>query len=325
MKKITFLTTVIICSLVNIYAQDFELDDSNTSPAYFVVMHVDGSAKYLNAEGSTSQNLKSGMILPETGTLTLNKKAQVQLSWKNQSVTLIKKGTYSLKNEAKKLANSIPGEPVLDDFLIELGAASGYGEDEDGERKSGTAQHDTTGGSGWGTDKSINIIMPIGGVVPLNSITFSWAGISEDSGFRINVYKDSGKPAIFSAKTNNNSFSLDVSQLSVDMDEEYFWDVENASDPKIKSEKTNIIFTDKDQDKEVLRGMQSAREYSYSDPWLKLLREAHALQKANMLYAANEKYKQGLIEFSDNLTIKKMYAMFLTNHGLGALAGSVLK
>ena len=70
--------------------------------------------------------------------------------------------------------------------------------------------------------------------------------------------------------------------------------------------------------------MLSDREYSYSDPWLKLLREAYALQKADMLYEANEKYQKGLKEFSANQTIKKMYAKFLDDNGLAEVTNTLI-
>jgi hypothetical protein len=326
MKKIVLLTAIAIFSILAINAQEFGFEDSDASPTSFIVMHVEGSAKYLATGSSSEQNVVSGMILPGKGTLTLNKKSQLKLSWKNQTVILSKKGTYSLKNEANKLADAEAGSPAppTDDFLVALGAASGFGGsgDDGGEnRKSGSGQADTLGGSGWGTGKSISPIMPIGGIVPLKSITFSWSGEGGDDGFRVNLYK--GADAIFSALTKNNKFTLDVSQLSISEDEKYSWNIENIADSSIKSEKTTIFFTGQNKDKEVIRGMLSDREYSYSDPWLKLLREAHALQKENMLYAADEKYKQGLKDFSDNLTIKKMYAQFLTKYGLGAIADGI--
>ena len=326
MKKNTFLTTILLLATLTSYAQEFDLGDSNIAPA-FVVMHIDGSAKYTADGNSEAQNIVSGMVLPGKGTLELNKKSHLQLSWKSQMLTLSKKGTYSLKNEAIKLADTEGGAstPPSDDFLLELGAASGFGDSgEDPEpRKSGDGQADTLGGSGWGTGKSINPIMPIGGIVPLKSITFRWAGEGGDDGFKINVYK--GSNAVFSALTMNNEFTLDISQLSVSENEEYAWDVEHAAESNSKTEKTTIIFTKKDKDKDVVRGMLSDRDYSYSDPWLKLLREAHALQKENLLYSANEKYQQGLKEFGDNQTIKKMYAMFLTNHGLGEMADTAFE
>ncbi len=328
MKKAIYLTILLIFSIPSIQAQDFDFGDSSASSP-FVVMHVKGTAKYLGDEKSNTQEVVSGMILPEKGTLTLSKKSQLKLSWKSQTVVLNKKGTYSLKNEAKKLADSgDANSPPADDFMMELGASSGFGDtggDGDDDRDSGASHGDTTGGSGWGTREFFNAIMPIGGIVPKEAITISWAGISGDEGFRVNLFKGTDEKPVLSAMTKNNSFTLDVSQLTLAENVEYSWQVEDVLDPAIKSEKVAITFGNKDQDMEVVRGMLSDREYSYSDPWLKLLREAHALQKENMLYAANEKYKQGLNEFADNQTIKKMYARFLTKHGLKALADEVLK
>jgi hypothetical protein len=116
-----------------------------------------------------------------------------------------------------------------------------------------------------------------------------------------------------------------VSQLPIIEGDEYSWNIENLDEENLKSEKIIITFAGKNHDKEIIRGMLSDREYSYSDPWMKLLREAHALQKENMLYAANEKYKKGLEEYSDNKAIRNMYAMFLTNHGLGAVADQLFE
>jgi len=324
MKKATFLSTVFIFFLSNTFAQQFDLGKSDTPPS-FVVLDIDGSAKYKEDGSSEDQDVKSGMTLSGTGTLTLDKKSQMKLLWKSQSVILDKKGTYSLKNEAKKLADASGNASASDDFLIAMGAASGFGEDGgdgDEEGRSGTAQGDTLGGSGWGKGKRLNVIMPIGGIVPTETITFSWAGESNESGYKISVYENS--EVIFSAITKNNRFTIDVSQLFIVDIEAYSWDVASVAEPNIKSEKITITFGHKDQDKDIIRGMLSDREYSYSDPWLKLLREAYALQKANMLYEANEKYQQGLKEFSDNKTIKNMCVKFLETYNLGAYAETLI-
>ena len=327
MKKVIFLTTILTCCLLNIQAQEFDFDDSGGTTSIFVVWNVEGSAEYTEDGSTTAQEVISGMTLKETGTLDLKKNSRMKLSWKDQTLILTKKGTYSLKNEAKKLADLSASSPPSDGFLEAMAAASGFGEpgDGDGDRESGSAKSDTTGGSGWGTRNTINIIMPIGGLVPMEQITFSWAGISEVSGFRINIYNRMDQPAIFSALTMNNSFTVDVAQLYISDEEEYSWQVENVSDPSIKSKMTTIHFTEKDQDMEVIRGLQSDREYSYSQPWMKLLREAYALQKEEMFYAANEKYKQGLKEFNNVQTIRNMYAVFLNMHGLDALAAELMK
>lgn len=329
MKKIFFLTAALICSLSNVNAQGLDIDESAVSSSPFVVWHVEGSAEYLEDGSDVAQKIFSGMTLRETGKLTLNKNSQMKLSWKDQILILSKKGTYSLKNEAKKLADLSASTPApdIDDFVMAMGAASGFGEPGagDGETEGGSAKRDTSGGYDPGTREALNVIMPVGGLVPLDQITFSWAGISGPAGFRITVYDKTDKTPVFSAMTMNNSFTVDVAQLSLNEVDEYQWQVENASNPGIKSGLTTIMFTKKDQDMYVIRGLQSDREYSYSDPWLKLLREAHALQKENLLYSANEKYRQGLKSFSNNQMVKKMYALFLTNQGLEALAYEVMK
>ncbi len=326
MKKASLLTIVIICSLLNIKAQEINFEKPTGNATYFITMNVHGSAEYIEAGSNTPQNVVSGMILPETGILTLSKKSILKLCWKDQILILSKKGTYSLKNEVKKLSDSSMSAPVLDDFLIAMAAASEFVEPRVyGDVKRDVVKSDSTESSSRGAQKAINIIMPIGGIVTLEQITFSWTGICESDGFRMNIFNKPGQPVVFSAMTMNNSFTIDVAQLSVEEGEEYSWQVENVSNPDIKSELATIIFTEKYQDLEVIRGLQSDREYSYSDSWLKLLREAHALQKANMLYATNEKYKQGLKEFGSNLTIKKMYARFLKNNGLEALAYQVFE
>ncbi len=320
MKKVTLSIALIFCLILNSNAQNYDLGNT-PSLTTFIVLDIEGSAEYLGEGSTDAQDVVSGMILPESGILTLGKKSQMKLSWKSQAVVLSKKGTYSLKNEALKLADASLNAPVLDEFLVELGAASGFGEPSgDGGNDSSSAKKENKG-----TLQEINIIMPIRGIVPMDLITFSWAGLSSDAGFRLNVYKNADQPAIFSALTMKNSFTLDVSQLSLIEGAEYSWQVENVSDSTIKSEASSITFGEKDQDLEVIRGMLSDREYSYSDPWLKILREAHALQKENLIYATNEKYKQGLKEFNDNITIKKMYAMFLNNNGLEALADQVFE
>jgi hypothetical protein len=326
MKKNTLLATIIFCSVLNINAQDIDFEGFDASPSPFVVWRVEGAAEYFDKGSTLAQNVVSGMILKESGTLNLKKKSYLELSWKDQTVILSKKGTYSLKNEAKKLANSGLNTPVLDDFVEEIGAASIFGDTvSSGETIIDSEKNETSEDADWGTRESINIIMPVRGIVLLESVTFSWAGLSGGEGFRINIFKKTNEPAIFSALTENNRFTVDVSQLSIIEEDQYYWQVENVSNPNITSEMASISFLKKNQDLEVIRGIQSFREYAYADPWLKLLREAHALQKENMLYAANEKYKQGLKDFSDNPMIKKMYARFLTKYGLGTIADEILK
>ena len=326
MKKSFFYTILILSYFTQSQAQEFDLGNTPAVSSSFIVWQVEGSAEYFENANSSAQEVVSGMTLPEIGTIDLKKKSMLKLSWKSQTVILDKKGTYSLKNEAKKLADASGNEPVMDDFLMEMGAASGFGEeggDGDGDRS--RARRDTLGGSGWGSGKSINPIMPIGGIVPSDLITFSWAGESGEKGFNIQVYSLSDSKLIFSAATKNNSLTFDVSQLLLDEGEEYTWHVENMDEASIKSEKIKITFANKNQDEEVIRGMLSDREYSYSDPWMKLLREAHALQKENMLYAANEKYKEGIATYSDNKIIRNMYARFLTKYGLEAVADELYK
>lgn len=324
MEKTTCLITLLFFNIFYAIAQEYDFDGQVVSPAEFVVWAVEGTAAYTDDGSDSAQNLISGMTLKENGILELKKNAMVKLSWKDQILVLSKRGTYSLRNEAKKLADANPDLHVSD-FMKAIGEASDFGEPGSGNANEGSVKKDTNEGSDQVLGKQIKAIMPIGGMVPLKTITFSWTGVNDVQAFRINIYQSSNQPPIFSALTENNSFTIDVAQLAIEKGEPYFWQVETTSTPETKSEMIQLIFTGKNEDLDVIRGLLSDREYSYAAPWLKLLQEAHALAKEQMLYSANEKYKQGLKEFGDISTVRKMYARFLTEQGLEALAREVME
>ena len=295
MRKSIILLGCLIFVAVSLQAQSFNLD----APKTFVTIQVAGTVNLKNVPRASK--LSTGMVLPENAILKVLEGGSATLTMDGHMLTFDEAGTYKLKKEAKKLKNVVSE----DSFLSMVNLASGHNKGGGGDSTQ----------DGWG-QKLLSNIMPIDGAVGQENTTFSWEGASPNA-YVLTIVDASNDQTVFSARTKSKKFNVDLSQLDLKQEAEYLWHISEADKPDRTSKKSDITIVHPKEVQAVIDNVKMNSDYQNSEPWLQVLREAHALDENKMLLKAYETYMMGVEKFPDNELMKDMASKFLSNHGLG--------
>lgn len=188
MKHYILLFVLLILGFTNNQAQIFEWD---TAPA-FEVWNASGKIKYTTKEGGEFE-LNSETSIPDEATVTLKKKAILELVYEGQPLPILnEKGTYSLSELKSKKTDQV-NSTIMVDFWASVNEAfkghggGGIGGGDKGHGGGGIGGGDKGHGGGGigGGDKGhggkggILALGPFGGGLSGGSVNFEWIDKNE--------------------------------------------------------------------------------------------------------------------------------------------------
>lgn len=166
-------------------------------------------------------------------------------------------------------------------------------------------------GDGWGEElKAIQPRMPYGYQVA-NVVTFRWTGPKEIKVYRLEILNNQNE-VIHSETTKKTTLDVDLIALELNVGETYSWQV--MPDDLESSEgirKIKFIVSSKKDEAAAQSKSSKTRLGASSDPVLKNLMQAAALELAEYYNAALEKYEAALEEDPKNDMVRMQYSAYL--------------
>lgn len=168
-----------------------------------------------------------------------------------------------------------------------------------------------TSGDGWGEElKAIQPRLPYGYQVA-NVVTFRWTGPKEIKVYRLEILNQQNE-VIHSETTKKTSLDVDLIALELNVGETYSWHVmpdDLESSDEIK--KIKFMLTSKKDEAAAQSKSSKTKLGASSDPVLKNLMQAAALELAEYYNAALERYEAALEEDPKNDMVRMQYSSFL--------------
>jgi uncharacterized protein (UPF0248 family) len=186
----------------------------------------------------------------------------------------------------------------------------GWG-DKTGSGKDGWGDKTGSGKDGWGKQDIMTRSASPGGryIEGLNKV--SWEPLKGTKKYTF-VIEDMNHKLVFTTQVNGTEYSFDSKACKLTPGNVYAWYVHH---PNKKQVSTPVFFmiVDKGEEEIVLEKIKATDIYKKSNSVIKLLMEAHQMEEADYLLAAQMKYKKSLESEPNNSLAKMMYSLFCKN------------
>ena len=330
--------------------------------ASVVVVAVAGKAKYQSPNLEKSITLNPGAVISMDGSIELDEGVKVTCLCDDKFVNIQGRGMKSIRkavtnakpkpvvnfdntysqfvqaavNYTSTVAASDESGKMLDpkkrgDGWAVIGGAKGG---DDGWAGIGGAKGGDDGWSGIGgakggddgwSDQSASAIpyFPFGKVI--SGLTrFRWKPIPGVKQYTLEIMDPQGN-VIHSLQSKRTDIDIDLATIDVKTDQLYQWRVYDVTaEPEAASNKLAFAVATKKELEEAARKALKSNLGPGSNPGLKSMMEAAALEQASFYSAAAERYEMALEDESDNQMIRMSYAAFLKRFKKNDLAEAVL-
>ncbi|MBK9108764.1 MAG: hypothetical protein IPM92_10465 [Saprospiraceae bacterium] len=322
---------------------------SQAPSSSIVVVAVQGKVKYESSNYKKPINLNPGAVITTDGFIILEEGDKVTCLYNDKFFNVTGKGRKSISRAIGLIkpntAISFDGEyskfvKAAVEFKTIVQERDGWGgitnpktsgdgwggitpPKEAGDGWGGITQPKTSGdgwggitnpktsGDGWGEElKSIQPRMPYGYQVA-NLVTFRWTGPKEIKVYRLEIL-NSQNEVIHSETSKKTSIEVDLIALELNVGETYSWhvmpeDLESSEDIK----KIKFMISSKKDEAAAQNKSSKTKLGASSDPVLKSLMQAAALELEEFYNAALERYEAALEEDPKNDMVRMQYSAFL--------------
>lgn len=335
---------------------------AQTDVSYVIVVAVKGKVKYQSPNLQKSIVLNPGAVVSMDGSIELRSGDKVLVLVNDEFIQIQGNGIKNLRKVIESF-KSKPVINFDTEFKEYINAAIQFKASVNGSENYGNVIDPKRGGDGWAgitpakgpqdgwggitspkgpQDAWGGITSPKGpqdawgeGEVPIQSIVphgylvvdfvmFRWSGPARIKMYTIDILGTDGS-VIHSFNSKKTSAEVDLKSLKLAKSETYSWRVYPSDiDQADEFVQTRFTITErKDQDAAMRKALKS-RLGAATDPSLKSMMEAVALEKAEYYTAALEKYETALAEDPKNDMLRTSYSAFLKRRNFEAAAQKVL-
>ena len=316
-----------------------------------IVMDVNGAATFRGPDARKGKKIKPGVFIDLDSIITLKKDASVNL-FVNESIIIDTEGDTDLANildTDKKLKKRSIEAIFTGRLLLALSGLKakatkddnfGYGkttkaEDDDDDTtgygkttKAEDDDDDTTGygkvsgpddddtSDGWGrSTKMIYNVVPFGVKVLPKHTRLEWTELEGYSIYEVKIFKSDGDILMLSATVDGLSFEINLGDLDLAPDEEYYMLVEPKGTNKGQSNKSFFKITEMGEAEKAILKLRKSANYLRSSPVTQALMQAVVMERLNLMTEAYQIYDQTLTRDPKNVVARRMFAAFLWNNG----------
>ncbi len=289
-----------------------------------LVMYAAGPVDYADKAGRGAQTpVVTGHYLTGSGMLSLGPDAVLEIARGDAFIRLETPGKFSVDELFGEDAAASAG--FIDRFLqfIRRGldqSASSANLERAYLENQGNAEGNI---EGFG-DSGLAGLLPFGGTLLPELTTFRWPAEGTAESYRLRVVDSLTEAVILSAVTKDTTVQLDLTALQLQDGRAYYWEVFANAPPSSAPKRlgvqapsvvgTRIDFRFRDTSAgTALDSLQDTPFYrATASEAQRSLMEAMTYEAADLLYAADEAYRRGLTQESDNLLLRRTYAAFLS-------------
>lgn len=324
MKKIAIAAGFLFACLLGWSQNDPEI----------VVWECQGKVSYIASDGTKPVKLKSGMVIPRSGSIQVKPNARVQLLDKSKMIQFNTAGQMTFEQEFENSkATEITGlagrffemvhnvlvlnpPPIADNGRKGMGTSSPPATSSEGKKGmgSGTANPPPTsseGKKGMGTKNKRASVFPLKGKLTPQVVKFAWlpdAASATKWAFQIT------QPQLLNPLVELETLETTVQQnLGGDqfkIGETYTWTVHAAADPSREVANYTFKIESANEEAAALGQLNGIAEYQNANALQKILMEAYVLEQAGFVYRANEWYDKALKMSPNDLLVLKLYYAF---------------
>ena len=207
------------------------------------------------------------------------------------------------------------------------GSKGGSGKDgwgnKSGSGKDGWGSKGGSGKDGWGTgDIKIRSTCPGGNYVE-GTNNVSWEPLSGAKSY-VFVIEDMDHNVVFTKNVTGTTYAIDTKEANLTSGVEYAWYVHH---PVKKEVSTPVFFTvvNKADEQTAINNITSSDIYKKANEDFRMLMEAHVMEDAGLLLAAQSRYLKVTKMSPNNSLAKMMYAQFCNNMNEIESAAKALK
>lgn len=288
-----------------------------------VVLHVTGQAEYLPFYGAKPLYLAPGDELEVKGKIKCKGSGAVRLIFDGIPITVtgtkVREVEEIVKTATRHSQMSFTGR-----FFSFLNESVNEGvTDEKLKKHHRRYMNKTSGGiKGFATpDVTVKAILLTTGKLPSANVIFKWRNL-QGGGPYLFIMKDAAQKEVARVLTRDTALTLDLDQLSLNLDEEYIWMVERGEkdhSAQIPFEVCPSQVVDQHTDLSNEPAFQSA------GPEDRQLMAAFLLEEEHFYYAADQIYQKLTKQSPDNAIYRRVYASFLARMDMLPEAEALIK
>lgn len=292
-----------------------------------VVIHSQGQAFYLAPRQHQEREVYPGMRLDLNGGIRCGEGASVKLLFDGKAFTFHASKSHPLR-ELAQAAGTGEESGFLSRFWSFMTSDMQQTNDEETLERHHRRYMETVSGGVRGFAQQPYAIRTgriYGGTLSGPPVTFRWSGTAPQPACRFLLTRQSDERPVVSALVRDSSFSLDLSQLDLEIGVAYCWQLLSLAEGTPALSAKTIFYYDSYAAEKVLKALLTQHEYHHVTPVEQLLMQAYALEEAGLWYDADEKYATAAATYSNNKLVRDARAAFLSRMDLWAEARNLLK